>query len=767
MRNVCRSFLLGCLLVSAAPAQWRPVGGHLMTRWAKEVRPDTAWPEYPRPQMVRPQWMNLNGVWEHALTPADQGRPSSFEGRILVPFPVESALSGVKKAVRPDQAVWYRRTFRIPETWAGKRVLLHFEAVDWETQVWLNGQLVGQHRGGYDPFFFEITDLLKPEAEQELVVRVWDPTDRGYQPRGKQVLEPEGIWYTAVTGIWQTVWLEPVPKAFISGFRIYPDTDRGAARFVVEVAHAPPDVAVSVRLTRLTVSEHDREAPDVSARGKPSEEFQLVIPGARFWSPSEPWLYWATVELQGPTGEVLDSVETYFGLRKVSVQKAPDGFERIFLNNRPLFQFGPLDQGWWPDGLYTAPTDKALRWDVQLMKQLAFNMVRKHVKVEPRRWYYWCDRLGLMVWQDMPSGDRFIRQGEPDIERSPESAETYWREYRAMIDHHFNHPCIVAWVPFNEGWGQFQTNEVIRWTKRYDPTRLVDGPSGWEDRGEGDMIDMHRYPGPGMPEPRPGRAAVLGEFGGLGLPVSGHLWWDKRNWGYRTFQRPEDLQLAYRLLLERLRPLIGRGLAAAIYTQLTDVEGEVNGLVTYDRAVLKLDPDQLAPWHQSLYGPIPVFRSHVLVPTSEKQPQRWRYTTTAPEPDWMKPAFAAENWQEGLGGFGRRGTPGAVIRTEWSSPEIWMRRTFALQELPKGKVALRVHHDEDAEIYINGVLAAKLVGFTTDYEEIPLDPQLLQSALRRGENVLAVHCRQTTGGQYIDVGLVELEEVTRSGPETN
>jgi hypothetical protein len=304
-------------------------------------------------------------------------------------------------------------------------------------------------------------------------------------------------------------------------------------------------------------------------------------------------------------GRAADRVDSYFGMRKIAVAKDKAGFNRLFLNNQPLFQFGPLDQGWWPDGLYTAPADAALKYDVEVLKKLGFNMLRKHVKVEPLRFYYHCDKLGLLVWQDMPSGDRHLRREEGDIERSPESAANFRREYREMIDDHYNHPCIVAWVPFNEGWGQFDTNNIIAWTKQHDPTRLVDSPSGWADRGSGDMNDMHRYPGPAMPQPEPNRACVLGEFGGLGLPLEGHLWWDKRNWGYRTYKTKQELQSSYDRLIQDLRPLIDAGLAAAVYTQTTDVEGEVNGLMTYDRHVVKYDAARLAKLHAQLYAPRP------------------------------------------------------------------------------------------------------------------------------------------------------------------
>lgn len=756
--------LIAVLLVSAdgRAADWKPVPGHIMTRWADQVGPDDVWQKYPRPQMVRPRWVNLNGLWELAITGKDASRPQKFDRQILVPFPVESALSGIKQPVKPEQAVWYRRGFRVPEGWKGQRLLLHFEAVDWYTQVWVNGSRVGEHKGGYDPFWFDITECVDYDGENELVVRVWDPTDRGYQPRGKQVLEPHGIWYTAVTGIWQTVWLEPVPRSFIRGFRIYPSIDPPEATFVVHGVDVPAGTKTRVNVHSRSLREQVQKITPVVASGNVGEPVSVAIPHARLWSPDEPYLYWATVELVTPEGEVLDSVETYFGLREIAVRKDVDGYNRLFLNGKALFHYGPLDQGWWPDGLYTAPTDEALRFDIEVMKKFRFNAVRKHVKVEPRRWYFWCDTLGLMVWQDMPSGDRFVRRGQPDIVRTPESAENFWREYRAMIDTHFNNPCIVMWVPFNEGWGQFETEKVTRWTMEYDPTRLVNNASGWQDRGVGHVVDMHRYPGPGMPEPEERRAAVLGEFGGLGLPVPGHLWWDKRNWGYRTYKTREELEQAYLQLMAQLKPLIARGLAAAIYTQLTDVEGEVNGLMTYDREVIKFDIEKLAKVHESLYEPPPIIKRTVLLPTAESSPQEWRYTLNQPPATWFRPEFDDSAWKTGVAGFGREGTPGAIVRTPWTTSDIWLRRVFTVGDIPPGFVTLRIHHDEDAEVYLNGQLIATLEGYTTSYVEYRIPNQeLVRSALRPGRNVLAVHCRQTGGGQYIDVGLVVEEEKPR------
>ncbi len=720
-------------------ADWQPAAGPLMTPWAKDVRPDKVWPEYPRPQMERAEWINLNGLWDYAIVPRDQAWPERWDGKILVPFCVESALSGVMRPVSPEERLWYRRTFVAPPLAEGQRLLLHFEAVDWKTTVWLNRQALGEHTGGYDPFSFDITDALRP-GENELVVAVWDPTDTGWQPRGKQVLKPHGIWYTAVTGIWQTVWLEPVPAQSIRSLRLVPDVDQSTLWVNVE--------APSGWLVRLKAMLADRTVS--SGEGKPGEKLALKIPEPKLWSPDNPTLYNLIVTLVCE-GRAVDQVRSYFGMRKIEVAKDDQGVNRIFLNGEPIFQFGPLDQGWWPDGLYTAPTDEALRYDVEMTKKYGMNAARKHVKYEPRRWYYWCDRLGLLVWQDMPSGD---------LGRNEESRANFRKELKAMIDSRFNHPSIIMWVPFNEGWGQHDTCEIADWVKSYDPSRLVNEASGWHDHGCGEVSDMHQYPGPAMRPLEAKRAVVLGEFGGLGLPLEGHLWKPEGAWGYVGYKDQQTLTDAYVALLTKLRPLIGQGLCAAIYTQTSDVEIEVNGLMTYDRKVAKIDLGRAAEAARKLYLPPPEVR--VLVPTSENQPQLWRFTTVQPPGNWMTPDFDDSAWQEGPGGFGTKGTPGSVVRTEWKTAEIWLRRSFEVESaLDIGQLVLELHHDEDAEVYINGIQVAKTTGFLTNYILVPIKPDLARKAIRPGKNTLAVHCRQTRGGQYIDVGISVLIETAR------
>lgn len=559
---------------------WEMAPNPIKTRWAADVKPDNPLPEYPRPMMVRKEWKSLNGLWDYAITPADQEVPEEWDGKILVPYPVESALSGVQRGVGKDNRLWYSTRFTLPEQWTNRKILLHFEAVDWETNVWINDQLVGSHKGGYDPFSFDITENINSAKEQIILISVFDPTSDGTQPRGKQVNEPAGIWYTPVTGIWQSVWLEPVPVSYVNQLFIIPDIDQEKIQVTVRIEN--PD---EISETEAFVFEEGREIASVS--GKPGEILSLNIPDTRPWSPDSPFLYDLNIKLSNQD-EVVDEVSSYFGMRKISLAEDEKGFTRIFFNNRFIFQNGPLDQGFWPDGIYTAPTDEALRYDIEIAKDLGFNMLRKHVKVESRRFYYWCDKLGILVWQDMPSGDKYIGSEDPDLIRTAESSDQFEYELTQMIHTKFNHPSIIVWVAFNEGWGQYNTTGIVGLIKELDPTRLVNNASGWSDRGVGDILDIHNYPEPRMPEPEENRAIVLGEFGGLGLAIEGHTW-VKENWGYENMTAKQDLINRYELFYTRVFDFMEKGLSASVYTQITDVETETNGLLTYDREIVKLD----------------------------------------------------------------------------------------------------------------------------------------------------------------------------------
>ena len=590
--------------LSAQDTAWQPAGEKIRTQWADQVDPEKPLPKYPRPQMVRENWDNLNGLWDYAIVPKGDEQPSSYQGKILVPFAAESSLSGVGKTVGKDSNLWYKTSFTVPKSMRKNKVLLHFGAVDWETEVFVNGQSVGTHRGGYDPFSFDISAQLASGNEQELVVKVWDPTDEGPQPRGKQVKDPHGIWYTPVTGIWQTVWLEAVPDTYIVSTKNTPNLDNSSITVSAQVENIQQgdQLRVKVRDGENTVAEQTVAA---------GEAAQLAIENPTIWSPDNPHLYDLEIALL-QKGKVADEVKSYTALRKISMKPNEQGIQQMMLNNEAYFQYGPLDQGWWPDGLYTAPTDGALLFDILKTQEMGFNMIRKHVKLEPARWYYYCDSIGMLVWQDMPSGDMGNRWNQrPGVigpgterERTAESEKIFRTEWQAIMDANYNFPSIVVWVPFNEAWGQFKTEEITNWTMDYDSTRLVNSASGGNFFAVGDIIDIHNYPDPAMPDPAffgQQRAIVLGEFGGLGLPKDGHTWQQKDNWGYQSFQNQEELLTRYQQLMDDLKPLIAKGLSAAIYTQTTDVEVETNGLMTYDRKVIKFDEANLNALHQELY----------------------------------------------------------------------------------------------------------------------------------------------------------------------
>ncbi len=587
--------------------QWELKTGHIVSKWAKQVTPNSVHQEYPRPQMVRNQWKNLNGLWDYAIVDNDLEQPEIYDGKILVPFAVESVLSGVEKRISDKNLLLYKRSFEIPAGWEGKDILLHFGSVDWETTVYVNGMKVGNHQGGYDPFSFNISQALYPTGLQELIVAVWDPTNSGNQPRGKQVSKPSGIWYTPVSGIWQTVWLEPVASQSIASLKITPDIDNNKISIRI---NGKNKLTEGYQLKLIVFNGKKKIA---TVRGKLNTELNISIEEPELWSPENPFLYDLKIILE-KSGNPVDTVESYFAMRKISVGVDKAGHERLLLNNKILFQLGSLDQGWWPGGLYTAPSDKALKYDIELTKKSGFNMIRKHVKVEPARWYYHCDKLGMLVWQDMPSGDKSADWRGPtgndgrEMKRVANSAHQFRKEWKAIMDAFHNFPSIVMWVPFNEGWGQFNTIEIINWTMDYDPSRLVNAPSGGNFFPAGHTVDQHQYPGPGMPDLQKhapeiidGRVLILGEFGGLGLPIKKHLWQKDKNWGYRNYDNREQLINSYKELIDKIPALIKKGLAAAIYTQTTDVEGEVNGLLTYDRAISKMDAKKMTDINTKLY----------------------------------------------------------------------------------------------------------------------------------------------------------------------
>lgn len=578
---------------------YTPLDTHIHTKWAEEVTPENVWNVYPRPTMERAEWKNLNGLWNYAIVPANESRPEKYQGEILVPFPVESDLSGVGKRVEKNQVLWYNRSFTIPASWKGKDVLLNFGAVDWACEVWVNDIKVGGHKGGYTPFSLNITPALKSKGENTVTLKVIDPTDAGYQPRGKQVNNPKGIWYTPVTGIWQTVWLEPVAKNHITSLRTIPDIDNHT--LTVDVATATPDPS---GITEVKVLDGNKVV--AVAKALNNEPIVVDMPAdAKLWSPDSPHLYDMEVTLY-KDGKRGDGVKSYAAMRKVSTARDDKGIVRLQLNNKDVFHFGPLDQGWWPDGLYTAPTYDAMAYDIDKTKDWGFNMIRKHVKVEPAVWYTYCDRKGILVWQDMPSGDRspewqmYTYFNGKEGRRSPESEANFRREWKEIMDMLINNPSVVVWVPFNEAWGQFKSTEIAEWTKAYDPSRLVNPASGGNHYPVGDMLDIHKYPAPEIILADGQRANVLGEYGGIGMAVKGHLWSPDRNWGYTQFNTPKEVTGVYLQYANSLLGMVPACYSGAVYTQTTDVENEVNGLMTYDRKVIKIDEDQVRKANQAL-----------------------------------------------------------------------------------------------------------------------------------------------------------------------
>lgn len=607
-----RTLTLSCLIAlsftQTYAQRWQPVKDKILTPWAERVQPEQPHPEYPRPQLVREgNWQNLNGLWKYQITHKDEMTiPINWEGEILVPFAIESALSGVGKRINKDEALWYRNEITIDKNLQKGRTLLHFGAVDWQCDVYVNGQHVGRHEGGFTPFSMDVTKYLKKGNKQELAVRVWDPTDEGPQPRGKQINNPHGIWYTPVSGIWQTVWLERVPETYIASTKHTPDVDRAQLSFSSTVQHAQPG-------DEILVAAYDRNRKIAEEKAPAGLGVALNLSAPELWTPDNPKLYDLQVKLIRK-GKVIDQVKSYFAMRKIDVKKDGQGIQRMYLNDEFVFHYGPLDQGWWPDGLHTAPSDEALKFDIVKTKEMGFNMIRKHIKVEPARWYRYCDSIGILVWQDMPSGDLGgniwdmnpgkIRNGQHDKNRTPESEAIFRKEWKNIMDVLHNFPSIVIWVPFNEAWGQFKTKEIVDWTIQYDPSRLVNGASGGNFQAPGHILDIHNYPDAAMPRPElfgKDYVLALGEFGGLGLPIEGHTWQQKDNWGYQSFQNKDELTKRYTELVDDLAQLIRRGLSAGVYTQTTDVEVETNGLMTYDRKVIKIPEAKLNELHQKLY----------------------------------------------------------------------------------------------------------------------------------------------------------------------
>lgn len=730
-----------CSMFLAATAQYSQQPVTISSPWASEINEANAWQEYPRPQLVRKEWKNLNGLWDYAIVNKGAVKPSGFQGKILVPYSVESSLSGVQKSLSPKQELWYNKYISIPADWKGKKIMLHFGAVDWQSDLYVNEKHVGQHTGGSDPFSFDITAFLNSGNVQQISIKVFDPTDSDIQPRGKQTLNPRGFWYTAVSGIWQTVWIEPVNSTSISVLNPVADIDKSVIVFNSDLSNSKGDEQVE-----LQISFDGNQVKKINVPYQAT--IKVDLKDIKLWSPEHPNLYQVKMMISRK-GEKLDEFNSYFAMRKISMGEDKNGFTRIELNNKPYFQWGTLDQGWWPESLLTPPSDVAMKADMEMLKRMGFNMIRKHIKVEPARYYYHADTMGMLLWQDMPSG--FLNLNDPvqhvkfdadkDWDRPEASAKDFKAEWKSIMDNLRFFPSIVVWVPFNEGWGQFQTKEVTDWTQNYDKHRLVDATSGWTDRGVGDMFDAHQYPGPSM-EPtsqNAGRAIVLGEFGGLGWPVKEHLWnEEKRNWGYRTYFDKEIYHKELRQVLNNLYPLLSRGLSAAIYTQTSDVEGEVNGLITYDRKFQKITDDEMKKMAQPLFEPIN--KASFIINDSEVKKSTLLVSKLKPGEGWnlhnpFDPHFKSHEGPYDLN----------------KGENLWAVNSFVLEGKPD-KMALKLLGQGDLKIYLNGTeIYNNRILTKRHYDEFNISDY--QHLLKEGKNVIGFELRNSEADSQFDFGL--------------
>ncbi len=760
-----RMLMAAMAAIGTANAQWKPAENSMLTRWGEKLDPGNVWSEYPRPLLERDSWTNLNGLWSYAVTPQDADRPEDWAGEILVPFAPEAPLSGVGRLIEPDESLWYKRELPVKPA-DGERTLLHFEAVDYETTVYVNGQEVGSHTGGHTPFFFDITDALKEEGN-ELVVRVHDATS-GYQLVGKQKLDPGGIWYTRVSGIWQTVWTEQVPERSIDTLDYQNDVKNGTITVTAKLSGEP----IEGESVRVTASFEGEEIATITGTGTLS----MKLGEPKLWSPSSPALYDIQAELLDGEGKVVDAAKSYTALREIGKAKDANGHWRFTLNGEPIFHWGPLDQGWWPDGLLTPPSDEAMLYDIEYLQEAGFNMIRKHIKVEPRRYYYHCDRLGMMVWQDHvsmgygpnsePKGSNpewtRLRENPPEGKWPDEAHEQFLLEYRRMVEALGEHPSIVVWTPFNEAWGQHRTMETGKVAVELADGRHINIASGGNFHPIGDIVDEHAYPDPAFPvasDRFDDYVKVVGEFGGHGWPVEGHLWRKSdENWGYGGLpQSLDEWKQRYIRSIDILAGLRRQGIAAGVYTQTTDVEGEINGLLTYDR-IEKIPAAWLKEQSERLLAIPDDAKLEPILPTADTEPQEWRYTTGKPAEGWQAPDFDDSGWSTGRSGFGTPETPNARVNTEWNSEDIWIRRDFEVKDMPEGGLLLKIHHDEDATVYLNGEEIGRFTGYTGNYMLVALGEKE-RKLLKSGANTVAVHCRQTQGGQYIDVGF--MDEVRR------
>ncbi|MBO4730886.1 MAG: glycoside hydrolase family 2, partial [Bacteroidaceae bacterium] len=709
MKRIVLSIAIIAVSLACQAQQWQRLSAPVMTPWGEAINPEAVWQEYPRPQMVRPDWINLNGVWgyfrrDNTVRLTAESAVSRFNKRILVPFGVESALSGIMHTdlgTTANSTLMYRRTFTLTDAFKDKRVLLHFGAVDWRCVVFVNRTKVGQHDGGNDPFTFDITDYLTGDGEQELQVAVYDPSSRGGQPRGKQTTSPGSIWYTSCSGIWQTVWLEAVNASYIERYEVVPDAESGTVK--VRVLANDPTCKFSL------IARDGEEIVATTDKVRVGEEVTMTIPDPKLWSPDSPFLYNLDIVLSGDNCQECDRVRGYFGLRTLS-RAIINGHPGFLLNGQPLFMYGPLDQGWWPDGLLTPPSYEAMIYDLQTIKSLGMNMVRKHIKVEPDLWYEWCDRNGLIVWQDMPNGSESGSLGT-----KAELQHIFYEESERIVTALKQHPSICVWIPYNESWGQDVDAGAGHTMRGYlvvrnadaDYGRLMNAASGWHDFQIGDITDAHSYPSPnGTSNPGNNRVNVCGEFGGITYLIEGHLWAGSQQ-VYTSVDNSDDYTERFNQYTEALQSLqYEKGLWAGVYTQITDVEQEVNGILTSDRKVLKVNEQQLASIranvektiHQRMDG-----AKSVVSAGDNSASIYWRYTTDEPADGWNQPEFDDSSWKRGAAGFGDISQSAARVRTKWSTPEIWIRRSFQLTGITADQIndlCLRLFYDEDSEVYI-------------------------------------------------------------------
>lgn len=733
------SLIIASLCFSSLSSAWSPQGEKIKTRWAETVTPETAWQIYPRPQLKRSEWKNLNGLWDYQVTDMNRKKKEvGYGDQILVPFSIESSLSGVAKKFNPTDKLWYRKEFTLDPAWKGKQILLHFGAVDYACQVWVNNRPVGTHTGGNNPFSFDITRYLKKSGMQTVELCVTDPTDTESITRGKQQLNQRGIWYTPVSGIWQTVWLEPVSPAHIRS--VLPETDirNSTVKLHLDIARPAGNESLQVKVL-------DEGKTIQTTEWKANEEIELTVPSPTLWSPRTPKLYGLEISLS-KNGKELDKVTSYFAMRKVSIDRDEAGYKRICLNGNPVFQYGTLDQGWWPDGLLTPPSPEAMIWDMVQLKEMGFNTIRKHIKVEPATYYYYADSLGIMLWQDMPSGFATARReaehlshtAPKDWDAPAEVAAQWSNELNEMIDHLRFFPSITSWVVFNEGWGQHNTVDIVESVMRKDTTRIINGVSGWTDRKVGHVHDIHNYPSASMvlPEFTNDRVSVLGEFGGLGLPVQGSLWNpEMNNWGYKNIDGSIELLADYSRLMYDLETLIAQGLSAAIYTQTTDVEGEVNGLITYDRKQIKIPAPTLHMLHSRLYIPRSV-RPVFLMPHSQKEKKTMHDVSVN----------------------------GETIRTEFplkirNKGVIRAKETFKVDKTanagkPFEHLSLWLNADGPTTVSLNGVTVLdQNTRHTRNYNQYNLSN--FKDLLREGENTLEIVIEKQNGERmlFFDYGL--------------